>query len=237
MVRTYTIDRTLLITLFLFFCLSAKSQSYIGIAGGGGLTSDVGLRAALVGEIPIKSFWAIQTEAAFIQRANWEIIRRLDEGKDYRQVMLSYVELPVMSKMELNLKAVRLYALLGVKVGYALNMQANFVEDGIINAERLSFDETQIDRFDFGLSLGVTGAQRDCQQQRQMQRHIDATVLGRTVMSAPGTAMRASLAGFAMMTVQEEDLQKDQCDSGNDQPEAEVAQTGRQLELQSVFVG
>ena len=152
---TSIFERSLLLFFFLFFVIIGKSQNYLGIAGGGGLTGDVGLRAAVVAEFPVNSFMSFQSEVVFVQRANAEIIRRLDPDRDYRQVVLSYLELPLMVRFKLDLDAVELFALLGIKAGYSVDMRANYVEEGSLSSEKLSFNTNKIDRFDVGLSLGV----------------------------------------------------------------------------------
>lgn len=149
--------RIRLLLCFIFVCLSfyGKAQSYIGIAGGGGLTSEVGLRAATIAEFKVNSFLSFQPEFTYVQRTNQEIIRRLNPNRDYRQVIIDYFEIPLLAKFQVSVNSFRVVALMGPKVSYGMNMKANFVTENRITSEKISFEERGIDRFDVGLNLGV----------------------------------------------------------------------------------
>ena len=167
MIRTFTLGRIALPFLFLFVIKLGTAQNYLGLSGGGGLATEVGFRAAAIGEFPVNAVLCLQTEVVFIQRANWEIIQRLNQDIDYRQVVISYIELPLLAKFNLDLNAVSLYGLLGLKLGYGVNMAGNYVEDGLIISEKLSFDEKYIEQFDMGLNLGV-GIEREISKARKI---------------------------------------------------------------------
>jgi hypothetical protein len=167
MIRTFTLGRIALPFLFLFVFKLGTAQNYVGLSGGGGLATEVGFRTAAIGEFPVNSILSIQTEVVFIQRANWEIIQRLNQDIDYRQVVVAYIELPLLAKFSLDLNAISLHGLLGVKLGYGINMVGNYVEDGSIISEKFQFDEKNIEQFDMGLNLGF-GIEREISKARKI---------------------------------------------------------------------
>ena len=131
------------------------TQDYLGISGGAGLASEVGVRAAAVGEFSRNNFFSIQPELSFVQRVNNDILRVLEPNIDYRQASVEYVEISVLSKFSLSIEAFHLFALIGPKIGYGLNLKANFVEDDVLITRKLSFTDQGIARFDWGINVGA----------------------------------------------------------------------------------
>lgn len=131
------------------------TQDYLGISGGAGLANEVGVRAAAVGEFKINNFFSLQPEISFVQRLNKDILRVLEPNIDYRQASVEYLEWSVLSKFSLSIETFHLFALIGPKAGYGLNLKANFIEDDILITRKLSFTDQGIGRFDWGINVGA----------------------------------------------------------------------------------
>lgn len=143
--------------VLLFFCLnlSLNAQSYIGLSGGGGLTPEVFFRAAIPVEVPVHQNVSLRSELVYIQRANRDILLKLIGDRDYWQATISYVEIPVLAQMHLDIKTFSIYALIGPKFGFGVRIAANYSEGNVLYEERLSFNEKGIRRFDVGVNLGA----------------------------------------------------------------------------------
>lgn len=138
----------------LFFVPAGKGQTYLGLAGGGGLPNQVVFRAALPMEVKVKNAFALQGEVSFVQRENLQVLHLLSGNRQYVLPVISYLELPFLAKVALDMKSFNIYGLAGPKVGYATGLASTYWEDNILYREKLSVEE-HIQRFDFGLYVGA----------------------------------------------------------------------------------
>jgi hypothetical protein len=139
---------------FLPVALTGQSM-YIGISGGGGLPNEVLIHGGVPVEIPLKEHFSLQIEAVYIQRENFDLLPKLPRGRNYIRPVISYMEFPVLGKWKLPFEIVDLYAVAGPKVGYGIHLSSTFEEDNILYAQRFSFTEEGVSRFDIGLSVGA----------------------------------------------------------------------------------
>lgn len=150
--------RLLCLSLFLlaggYVCLS---QRYIGIVGGAGLTSQVGLRVGLTAEWKLgrSANLSFQPEWTYLQRGNKELIRKLPGDRRYWLVTTEYMAMPMLFKARLDWQPVALYLLAGPEISYATSVQANYDEAGGIYREKLSFDQVDLRRWDMGATFGI----------------------------------------------------------------------------------
>lgn len=132
-----------------------KAQVYIGLGGGGGIPHEVLFRAAVPLEISLRENISIQTGAAFVQRENTEVLVNLSRSRNYLRPVINYLELPVLLKMNLPFEIFDFYGFIGPKVAYGVQLNSTYREDNRLFQEHLNFKESNISRFDAGLSLGV----------------------------------------------------------------------------------
>ena len=147
---------SLVVLLLLFVAKSPlHSQHYLGVSGGGGINTEVVFRAAVQHEVSLSQNVSLQTELAYIERENRELLLRLIGKKNFRHAKISYLELPIFVKAKMPVKSIQLYALAGAKIGYGLRLSASYLEDSRLIEERLQFGEQHVSHFDFGLNLGA----------------------------------------------------------------------------------
>lgn len=147
--------RLLLLFVLLMGCWSLDAQTYVGIIGGGGLNSNVGLRAGVQAKRSFKNWLSGQTEIAFTNRSNAGIVQRLPGDLDYRRATISYLELPVLAKWNLDIASFRFFALTGLSVEYAVAIRATHLMEENYLSEKISFQDIDLQRFDYGLTLGA----------------------------------------------------------------------------------
>jgi hypothetical protein len=130
------------------------AQSYLGISGGGSISSEVVFRAAIPFEWSFGEHFSLQTEAVYLQRENRKLLLKLIGEEDYLQPTISYFGLPVLAKGKMNVGSFGLYALGGFKAGFGTSISTNSGSSPL-RKERFKFEDLTIRRFDFGLNGGL----------------------------------------------------------------------------------
>lgn len=151
--------------LYRFLCLlvlcalssyAVFAQPYVGLTGGAGLSSQIGLRVGITTEWALnRGNLSLQSEWVYLQRNSKELVRKLPDDRRYWLVTIDYVSAPLLFKAKLDWEPVALYAVAGPEISYAVGVQANYDEAGGIFREKLSFDQLDLNRWDVGLCLGI----------------------------------------------------------------------------------
>lgn len=144
----------LLLVLFIVASCQLNAQLFVGLSGGGGISSEVLFRAAIPAEVSLNKTISIRTELVYIQRENRDVLQKLNGDRSYWQPVISYLELPILAKAHLDFKSISVYALAGPKFGYGIKLAANYLEDNTFYEEHFSFSDKGIHQWDIGLNLG-----------------------------------------------------------------------------------
>lgn len=143
-----------MLLLYIAIPFSISAQTYLGLSGGGGISTEVLFRAAIPVEIPINQTISLRTEFVYIQRENRDVLLKLNGDRHYWQPVISYFEWPVLAKAHLHIKSMSFYALAGPKLGYGFKLAANYLEDNTFYEERFDFSDKDIHHWDVGLNVG-----------------------------------------------------------------------------------
>ncbi len=145
-----------IITCIGFFSFNGKSQTYIGLSGGADLYDQVDFRAAGVIEWVKNDLYSWQTEIIYVKRENLDLLQLLPQNGNYVRPVVSYVEIPFLFKIKLNIPGANLYALVGPKVGYAVAAYSSlWKENNQVVNEVLVLEDLEVAGWDFGMSLGM----------------------------------------------------------------------------------
>ncbi len=147
--------QSLALGLFLLLSVICRSQTHIGISGGGGINDMVSLRASLPVQVKLSPSLSFRAGFVFTQQHNTDILRKLNAFRDYRRTTISYVGIPLQLQASLPFRAFSVYALAGPQINYGLSFSTSYLEEGIYGNERLDFEKLQVRRFDLGLSTGI----------------------------------------------------------------------------------
>ncbi len=145
-----------LVLILCLFSPMAKSQTYIGLSGGADLYDQVDFRAAGVIEWVKNDFYSWQTEVIYVKRENLDLLQLLPQNGNYVRPVISYIEVPFLFKMKLNIPGANLYALVGPKIGYALAAYSSlWKENNQVVQEKLVLEDLEVAGWDFGMNLGM----------------------------------------------------------------------------------
>lgn len=121
-------------------------------------------------EVQLGNFFALQAEPAYIQKGiNLNQETEVDDESGHiimydadLTTRINYLTLPVLAKGFLGNENLRVYAVAGPEIGYALNGKHK-MEMSLTNGDKtteeieedIDFDEEEISRFDFGMLFGA----------------------------------------------------------------------------------
>jgi len=146
----------LLILFFLFSPTSSSGQTYLGLSGGADLYDQVDFRAAGVIEWSKNPVYSWQTEIVYAKRENVSLLQLLPQNTNYIRPVISYVEIPFLIKLKLNIPGANLFALVGPKIGYALAAYSSlYKENGELINQKIVLEDLEVASWDIGMSLGA----------------------------------------------------------------------------------
>lgn len=146
-----------LLSFFLFlFHSKLHTQTFLGLSAGADLYDQVDFRAAGVLEWSKNDLYSWQTELIYIKRENVSLLQLLPPTSNYIRPIISYVEVPFLFKIKLNLQGAKLFAIVGPKVGYALAAYSTlWKENGDLVKQQIQLEDIEVVGWDIGMNLGV----------------------------------------------------------------------------------
>lgn len=145
------------ILIFFLPLSSGFSQASLGVFGGAGVIPFSGFRAGIAIELPIQEHLALQSEFAFNYRPNQEVVRKVASIFNSGQGHISYLDLPLILKLKLDLEPVHLYGLGGLGIGYGMYVQVDYWIDDQFFREWHNVEELDIRHWDVGIFIGGGG--------------------------------------------------------------------------------
>jgi hypothetical protein len=155
-------------SLFFISSSSLRGQTFIGLSAGADLYDQVDFRAAAVMEWSKNDLYSWQTELIYVKRENVSLLQLLPQNSNYVRPIISYVEVPFLFKIKLNLQGARLYALLGPKIGYALAAYSTiWKENGQLLKQEIRLEDIEVAGWDIGMNLGA-GLEKEISQGKKI---------------------------------------------------------------------
>ncbi len=156
---------TVLFFIPFFFLLSQtnllNAQTFIGLSAGADLYDQVDFRSAVVIEWPKNELYSWQTELIYVKRENVSLLQLLPQNENHIRPVISYVEVPFLFKIKLNLQGAKLFAVVGPKIGYALAAYSTlWKENGQLVKQQIRLEDIEVAGWDIGMNLGV-GLEKD----------------------------------------------------------------------------
>jgi hypothetical protein len=106
-------------------------------------------------------WYSWQTELIYVKRENVSLLQLLPPNNNYIRPVISYVEIPFLFKVKLNLPGGNLFAVVGPKVGYAVAAYSSlFKENGQLVNQLIKLADIEVLGWDIGMNLGA-GLEKD----------------------------------------------------------------------------
>ncbi|MEL7118922.1 MAG: outer membrane beta-barrel protein [Bacteroidota bacterium] len=146
---------------FVFICLflfttTAYSQKYLGISAGADLYESVDVRLAAAYEWERTNALTLQFEIAYVRRENYSLLPFLPVNENHIRPQINYLELPILMKFKMHIEETAIYAIAGPKLGWGLSIASTRSnERGEYIIVPLEWEELPIQRWDFGVSVGL----------------------------------------------------------------------------------
>lgn len=138
-----------------------NSQTYIGLSAGADLYDQVDFRVAGLIEWSKNDLYSWQTELIYVKRENVSLLQLLPPNNNYIRPIISYIEVPFLFKIKLNLQGAKLFALVGPKIGYAMAAYSTlYKENGQYDRQVIKLKDLEVVGWDIGMSLGA-GLEKD----------------------------------------------------------------------------
>lgn len=147
------------ILLILFTLLDnskAYGQTFIGISGGADLYEQVDFRAALIVESKKTDWFYWQAELVYVKRENIDILQKLPTDKTYVRPVISYLSIPLLAKLNIDISGAGLFILAGPQFSKATALTAStWLENGQLLFKNFPIKETQLSFWDVGIHAGI----------------------------------------------------------------------------------
>lgn len=148
---------------FILFLFNSRlnAQTFLGLSAGADLYDQVDFRAAGVLEWSKNELFSWQTELIYVKRENVSLLQLLPQSSNYIRPIISYIEVPFLFKIKLNLQGAKLFAIVGPKVGYALAAYSTlWKENGELVRQQIKLEDIEVVGWDIGMNLGA-GLEKD----------------------------------------------------------------------------
>ncbi|MFN7120360.1 MAG: outer membrane beta-barrel protein [Saprospiraceae bacterium] len=137
------------------FYASLTAQVHVGVNGGGGLDNLVSLRASIPMEVAFSKTLSLQSGFTFTQQHTPALLFRLGYQRDYRRATIGYLGVPLLVKVRFTMSPFSLYTFAGPQLDYGAALHVTYIEDGLLNSEKLDFSRWQIARWNVSAVAGV----------------------------------------------------------------------------------
>jgi hypothetical protein len=149
------------IFIFLLCCvlsLQAQSTFRLGLHGGG-IYSQVGdgIKFSVTGETPLNDYISLRPEVSFIKKAFDHGLASIDPEKEYILTFQHGLEVAIPVKFRFDFNKWNFFGAIGPYGTKAFELKGNLVKEtggGEYRKERIEFEDSRLNPFDFGISIG-----------------------------------------------------------------------------------
>ncbi len=164
----YHIRLFLLCCALVFISNHTHAQTYFGLSGGADLYDQVDFRAAGIIEWKKTDFYSWQTELIYVKRENVGLLQLLPQNSNYIRPIISYIEIPFLIKLKLNIPGANLFAVVGPKIGYAMAAYSTlWKENGQLLNQKIVLEDIEVLGWDIGMNLGL-GLEKDISNNKKI---------------------------------------------------------------------
>lgn len=144
------------ITLLMLNISQAQSQSFLGLSGGADIYEQVDFRVAGVFESERSNWFSWQTELVYVKRENIGLLQYLPNDREYIRPIVSYLAIPLLAKIKMDISGANLYALVGPQFSLATATYASvWLENGQLLNKTFLLKDLGLTQWDFGANLGI----------------------------------------------------------------------------------